>query len=246
MQPCRRQGASAPIGRMYSTPVSLRFRWCASRTGALPARSARAFRRDAARSQSTMWIPIAPSCTVRDARAVSVRRRLQLLDEARRHRDLDVVVLDRCVALRRAAPRASAAAASPAIARSEQGRAAARTLRLPLHLHLLLLATRFRYRGRIGTDEHGVDDLHDLVDGKHGLAGVAADRLRARRLVDADRADAAVALLEHVAADPGDVVRHPLAFGRRARRGLAELGAVLPAAPRAGSRTCPSVSFRRT
>ena len=36
------------------------------------------------------------------------------------------------------------------------------------------------------------------------------DRLGARRLVDADRAEPA-ALLEHVAADPADVVGHPLA-----------------------------------
>ena len=50
--------------------------------------------------------------------------------------------------------------------------------------------------------------------GQVGELGVLADRLRARRLVDADGADRAAALVEHVAADPADVVRHLLVADR--------------------------------
>jgi len=44
--------------------------------------------------------------------------------------------------------------------------------------------------------------------GEVGALGVLADRLFAAGLVDADRADPAIRLLEHVAANPADVVRH--------------------------------------
>src|SRR5262245_11142447 len=59
-----------------------------------------------------------------------------------------------------------------------------------------------------------------------------ADRLRARRLVDADRADVAVGLLEHIAADPPPMVGHLLVAdpGRPLGR-LGELLARPPAAP---------------
>ena len=57
-------------------------------------------------------------------------------------------------------------------------------------------------RARVGAHEHRVGDLDDLIGGEVGARGVLADLLRTRRLVDADRAEAAVALREHVRADP--------------------------------------------
>ena len=75
--------------------------------------------------------------------------------------------------------------------------------------------------------------------GRSARARVRADRLGARGLVDADGADGAVALAEHVAADPADVVGHSLALGGRARGRLGEIAR--PSASRcgAGSRTSP-------
>src|SRR4029077_11263584 len=55
--------------------------------------------------------------------------------------------------------------------------------------------------------------------GEIGAGGVVADRLLAGGLVDADGADAAVGLGEHVAPDPAEVVLHLVALGARARRG---------------------------
>src|SRR3954469_15663096 len=48
-----------------------------------------------------------------------------------------------------------------------------------------------------------------------GPVRVVADRLGARRLVDADGADTAVRLRQHIAADPTDVIGRPIAFDRR-------------------------------
>ena len=61
-------------------------------------------------------------------------------------------------------------------------------------------------RGRANDDRVG--DADDLVDGQAGELRVLADRLGAARLVDADGAERAGALIEHVAADPADVVGH--------------------------------------
>jgi hypothetical protein len=84
--------------------------------------------------------------------------------------------------------------------------------------------------GRVRPDDHGVGDRDDLVHRQVGEAGVLADRLGARGLVDADRAHAAGALREHVAADPAHVVGHVLVpDARRAPGGLLELLAGLPA-----------------
>ena len=55
------------------------------------------------------------------------------------------------------------------------------------------------------------------------------DRLRARRLVDADRPDRAVGLREDVAADPADVVGHLVARRGRALRRRLEVGRGAPA-----------------
>src|SRR3954451_1879000 len=86
-------------------------------------------------------------------------------------------------------------------------------------------------RLRVGTDDHGVGHGDDLVDGKVGELRVLANRLGARRLVDADGADRAGALLEDVAADPLDVVGHVVVGDLlRARGGLAELLGRAPAA----------------
>src|SRR5687767_7463342 len=66
-----------------------------------------------------------------------------------------------------------------------------------------------------------VGDLDHLVGREVRLLSVLADLLRARSLVDADRADRAAVLLEHVAADPPHVVRHLVAdLIRPARRDL--------------------------
>src|SRR6185437_2939093 len=57
------------------------------------------------------------------------------------------------------------------------------------------------------------------------------DRLGAARLVDADRADAAIVLAQDIAADPADVVGHLLvADGFRAPGRLFQLGPVAPSA----------------
>src|SRR5712691_209799 len=61
---------------------------------------------------------------------------------------------------------------------------------------------------RIRPHEDRVRDLDDLVGRNVCPRGVLPNLLRTRRLVDADGADGAAALLEHVAADPADVVRH--------------------------------------
>src|SRR5262245_27136483 len=73
-----------------------------------------------------------------------------------------------------------------------------------------------RDHGRVGPHDHGVGHLHDLVDWQVGLLGVEADRLRARRLVDADRPDRPVLLGRDIAANPPDIVRYALADGGRA------------------------------
>src|SRR5207245_2231633 len=57
------------------------------------------------------------------------------------------------------------------------------------------------------------------------------DRLRARRLVDADRPDASVGLFEHIAANPANVVGHlPVPDILRAPGRDAELVSVRPTA----------------
>src|SRR6478672_8573417 len=64
--------------------------------------------------------------------------------------------------------------------------------------------------GRIGADEHGVEDLHDLVRRQARPVGVLADLLCAGALVDADGAERPTILLYHVTADPADVFAHLL------------------------------------
>src|ERR1700729_4230441 len=84
--------------------------------------------------------------------------------------------------------------------------------------------------GRVFAHDHRVGDRDDLVDGQVRPLRVLADRLGAGRLVDADRADRAGALIEHIAADPADVLRHPLVadLGRTGGR-LLQVAARLPA-----------------
>ena len=81
----------------------------------------------------------------------------------------------------------------------------------------------------VGAHDHGVGDGDDLVDRQTGALGMRPDRLRARRLVDADGAEAAVALAQHVAADPADVVGRPVALGGRAGGRLLEVARGAPA-----------------
>src|ERR1700753_4496446 len=84
--------------------------------------------------------------------------------------------------------------------------------------------------GGVFTDDHGVGDRDDLVDGKLSASGVLMDRLGARRLIDADRADRAGALVEDIAADPADVLGHLLVadLGRAGGR-LLEVATRFPA-----------------
>src|SRR5438105_189079 len=67
-----------------------------------------------------------------------------------------------------------------------------------------------RRGGRIRPDHDGVRHADHLVDRQVGARGVLPDRLGAGGLVDADRPDRTAALLEHVAADPANVVGHLL------------------------------------
>src|SRR5215212_1066782 len=84
-------------------------------------------------------------------------------------------------------------------------------------------------RDRIRPHDDRVGDRHDLVGGHPDAGRVGADRLRAARLVDADRAERAVLLVEDVRADPADVGRHLLVADLlRARRSLLELLQGLP------------------
>src|SRR6476646_8243243 len=62
--------------------------------------------------------------------------------------------------------------------------------------------------GRIVADDDGLDHRENLVAGHADLARMLADRFRVPRLVDADRAEAAVWLLDYIAANPADAVRH--------------------------------------
>ena len=80
-------------------------------------------------------------------------------------------------------------------------------------------------------DDHGVDDLVDLVGAEAGLLGVRAERLRALRLVDAVGAERPVVLLEHVRADPADAGAVLVAHFLRAR-------AARRRAPRRPSTSC--------
>src|ERR1700742_3414380 len=75
----------------------------------------------------------------------------------------------------------------------------------------------------IRVDDHGVGDQRDLVGGHAGALGLLAHLLGARALVDADGAELARLLLDHVGADPLDVVGHLLADLGRARGGRLEL-----------------------
>src|SRR5262245_40923940 len=75
----------------------------------------------------------------------------------------------------------------------------------------------------IRPDDNRVGDLHDLVDREVGRACVPADRLGARGLVDADRPNTSVRLGRHVAADPADVVAHPLPLDCRARSSVLQV-----------------------
>ena len=74
-----------------------------------------------------------------------------------------------------------------------------------------------------------VGDRQHLVGGHAHLGRVVADRVGVARLVDADRAEAAVGLLDDVAADPADPVREALLGDRGRPRGCRlELGRRLP------------------
>src|SRR6476661_8710122 len=111
---------------------------------------------------------------------------------------------------------AAVAAASTTIA------ATASVRMMLLDMWFLLVTGSGAGRHRIGPHEHRVRHLDDFVHRQIGGRRVPADRLRAARLVDADGAEPAVRRLrQHVAADPADVVGHPLALGGRAgSRGL--------------------------
>src|SRR4051794_4074494 len=61
---------------------------------------------------------------------------------------------------------------------------------------------------RVRAHHDRVDDADHLVGGETCTARVLAHGLRAAGLVDANRAERATTLLEHVAPDPADVVRH--------------------------------------
>ena len=63
-----------------------------------------------------------------------------------------------------------------------------------------------RFRRGIGPDDHGVGNLEDLVGRHPDALGVPADRVGAARLVDADSAEHAARLADHVAANPADLV----------------------------------------
>src|SRR5690606_37404186 len=68
---------------------------------------------------------------------------------------------------------------------------------------------RFRSH-RIGPYDYRIHDRDHLGKRQIGLDAVSPDRLFVDALIDADRSDAAHALLEHVAADPTDFVGHLL------------------------------------
>src|ERR671919_3049655 len=62
-------------------------------------------------------------------------------------------------------------------------------------------------RLRIRTDDHGVRDLGHLIRWHSHALGVLLHRFDARRLIDADRAQRAVLVLEDVGPDPREIVR---------------------------------------
>src|SRR6478672_11244500 len=117
------------------------------------------------------------------------------------------------------APAATAAPTATSTGSTARHRISARFF---ISVFSLSLSRSGGHGGRVGPHDHGVGDLDDLGDGQARRVGVSVDRLRARRLVDAHGADA-LPLLEHVATDPADVVRHPLALGGRAGRSCLEL-----------------------
>src|ERR671919_104174 len=88
-----------------------------------------------------------------------------------------------------------------------------------------------RGRNGIGRDDDCVRDLDDLVHRELGALRMGANRLGAGGLVDADRADAAVELVEDVAADPGDLVGRLVALGLGACGRLLEILGRAPAVP---------------
>src|SRR4029079_18162259 len=97
------------------------------------------------------------------------------------------------------------------------------------------------HRGGVGPDDHGVGDRDDLVDGEVRRGGVAADRLGAVGLVDAERAELAALLREDVAADPADAGAVLVAFLGRACGGRLEIRARRPAVATQEARELDSV-----
>src|SRR4051794_25792136 len=73
-------------------------------------------------------------------------------------------------------------------------------------VYMMRLSDRCRHG--VGTHDHDVGHLDDLVRGQSRAAGVLADLRLAAALVDADRAQAAGRLGHDVAADPADVLGH--------------------------------------
>src|SRR5215218_790742 len=83
---------------------------------------------------------------------------------------------------------------------------------------------------RVLADDDGVGDFGDLVGRHAGVAGVAADRLRAHGLVDAGRPQLAVLLLDDITANPTHLVAHLFPLGRGFRGGRLQRGGVGPVA----------------
>ena len=95
-------------------------------------------------------------------------------------------------------------------------------------------SVRHRVRRGSGSGDltNVVDDGLDRVGRQHQRLGVAAERLGAGRLVDAERAERPVVLADDVGADPADVAAEDRVDGREAVGGGGEL---LLRQPRAGA-----------
>src|SRR4029079_9417439 len=61
---------------------------------------------------------------------------------------------------------------------------------------------------RIVANDDGVDDREDLISRHADAPRVLADRFRISRLVNAERSELSVSLLDYIAADPADPVGH--------------------------------------
>src|SRR4051794_26170069 len=83
-------------------------------------------------------------------------------------------------------------------------------------------------RHRVRVHDHRVDHRDHLIRRHPGPLSLLAHLLRARALIDADRPELPIGLLDHIGANPANIVRHLLTHLRGTRSGLLQRLGGLP------------------